>query len=39
MTILDVEHDPKADALYLRLSDDPYAYGEDFGDERRVILA
>jgi hypothetical protein len=33
MTILDVEHEPEADALYIRLSDKPYAYGEDFGQE------
>ena len=24
-----VEHDPRADALYVRLSDKPYAYMED----------
>ena len=36
---LNVEHDPEADALYVRLGDKPYAYGEDFGDERRVDYA
>ena len=39
MSALAVEHDPEADALYIRLSDRPYAYGEDFGDERRVDYA
>jgi uncharacterized protein YuzE len=30
------EHDPDADALYVYLSEKPYAYGEDLSPERRV---
>ena len=36
---LTVDHDPEADALYIRPSDKPHAYGEGFGDERRVDYA
>lgn len=31
-----LEHDPEADAAYVRLSDKPYAYGIDLDEERRV---
>lgn len=31
-----LEHDKKADAVYIHLSDAPYAYGRDLDDERRV---
>ena len=30
------EYDPKADALYIYLSDKEYAYGEDLDRERRI---
>jgi uncharacterized protein YuzE len=33
---LRVEHDPEANALYVHLSDKPYAYGKDLDHERRV---
>ncbi len=29
-------HDPEADAIYIRLRDLPYAFGEDLDRERRV---
>lgn len=32
-------HDPEADAVYIRLSDEPYAYGEDLDRERRIDYA
>ena len=31
---MDIEHDRDADALYVSLNDEPYAYGEDL-DLRR----
>jgi uncharacterized protein YuzE len=31
-----LKHDKKADAIYITLSDEPYSYGEDLDDERRV---
>ncbi len=34
-----VEHDPEADALYIRLSDKPYAFGEDLDHARRIDYA
>jgi uncharacterized protein YuzE len=34
-----VEHDPQADALYIRLSDKPYAFGEDIDHARRIDYA
>ncbi len=37
--MLRVEHDLQADALYIYLSDKPYAYGRALGDERRVDYA
>lgn len=33
---LRIEHDPEANALYVRLADGTYAYGEDLDRERRV---
>ena len=29
-------YDRKADAIYIQLSNEPYSYGEDLDDERRV---
>ena len=34
-----VEHDPEANALYIRLSDKPYAFGEDIDHARRIDYA
>ena len=31
-----LKYDKKADAVYIILSDKPYAYGKDLDDERRV---
>lgn len=31
-----VEHDKEADAIYIYLSDDKYAYGKDIDNERRI---
>lgn len=31
-----VEHDKEADAIYIYLSDDKYAYGRDIDNERRI---
>lgn len=39
MALLRYEHDPEADALYIYLSDAPYAYGEELAPERRVDFA
>lgn len=33
------KHDPQADAIYVYLSDKPYAYGKDLDDERRIDYA
>ncbi|MBI4339275.1 MAG: DUF2283 domain-containing protein [Chloroflexi bacterium] len=33
------EYDREADALYIWLSDKPYAYGEDLDRERRIDYA
>lgn len=30
------EHDKKADAIYIYLSDAPYAYGKNLDNERRI---
>lgn len=32
-------HDPEADAVYIRLSDEDYAYGEELDPERRIDYA
>lgn len=37
--ILAYELDPDADALYIKLADKPYAYGEELDHERRVDYA
>ncbi len=34
--MIKVRHDRKADAIYILLSDEPYSYGEDLDNERRV---
>ncbi|MDP8923184.1 MAG: DUF2283 domain-containing protein [Chloroflexota bacterium] len=34
--MLTVGHAPQADALYIRLSDKPYAFGEDIDHARRI---
>lgn len=34
-----IEFDEEADALYLAVSDAPYAYGKDIDDSRRVDYA
>lgn len=36
---LTLHHDPDADAIYIRLSDLPYAFGEDIDRERRIDYA
>ena len=33
------KHDTQADAVYIYLSDKPYAYGKDLDDERRIDYA
>ncbi len=33
------KYDPEADAIYVYLSDKPYAYGTDLDDERRIDYA
>jgi uncharacterized protein YuzE len=33
---MEIKYDKKADAIYVRLSDAPYAYGKDLDTERRV---
>ena len=37
--MIDYRHDPQADAVYIRLSDKPYSYGEELDRERRVDYA
>ena len=34
-----VEYDKEADAIYIYLSDMPYAYGKDLDHERRIDFA
>ena len=34
-----MEHDRTADAIYIYLSDAPYAYGENLDHERRIDFA
>jgi uncharacterized protein YuzE len=34
-----LEHDTEADAIYIRLTDAPYAYGKDLDTERRIDYA
>ena len=33
---MDIKHDEQADAVYILLSDKPYAYGKDLDEERRI---
>jgi uncharacterized protein YuzE len=37
--MIDYRHDEKADAIYIRLSEKDYAYGEDIDPERRIDYA
>jgi hypothetical protein len=37
--MLRVEHDAEARALYIYLSDKPYAFGEDLDSQRRIDFA
>ena len=37
--MIDYRHDEEADAIYVRLSDKPYAYGEELDPERRIDYA
>jgi uncharacterized protein YuzE len=39
MSKLRYEYDRDADAIYVYLSEKPYAFGEDIGKERRVDYA
>ncbi len=34
--MIKVRYDKKADAIYILLSDEPYSYGEDLDNERRI---
>jgi len=34
-----IKYDPDADAVYIYLSDKPYAYGKELGNERRIDYA
>ena len=34
-----LKYDPEADAIYIYLSEKPYAYGTDLDDERRIDYA
>lgn len=36
---MEFKHDQQADAVYVRLSSQPYAYGRDLDDERRIDYA
>ncbi len=36
---MEYEYDPEADAVYIRLSDKEYAYGEDLDRERHIDYA
>ena len=36
---MELKHDKMADAIYIKLSDKPYAYGKDLDDLRRVDYA
>jgi len=33
---MEIKHDKRADAIYILLSNKPYAYGKDFDNERRI---
>jgi uncharacterized protein YuzE len=34
--VLDLRYDQEADAIYVRLTDEDYAYGEELDPERRI---
>ena len=36
---MEFKYDAQADAIYIYLSDKPYAYGKDLDDERRIDYA
>ena len=36
---MEIKYDRKADAIYIRLSNDSYAYGKDLDTERRIDYA
>ena len=36
---MEFKHDTEADAVYISLSNKPYAYGKDLDDERRIDYA
>lgn len=36
---MELRYDPEVDAMYIRLSDKEYAYGEDLDRERRIDYA
>ncbi len=36
---MEFKHDAEADAIYISLSNKPYAYGKDLDDERRIDYA
>ncbi len=33
---MNIKHDKRADAIYILLSNKPYAYGKDLDNERRI---
>ena len=33
---MEIKHDKRADAIYILLSNKPYAYGKDLDNERRI---
>ncbi len=37
--MIDLRYDEEADAIYIRLSDKPYSYGEELDRERRIDYA
>ena len=36
---MEIKYDPDADAVYIYLSDKPYAYGRELDNERRIDYA
>ena len=36
---MEIKYDRKADAIYVRLDNKPYAYGKDLDNERRIDYA
>jgi uncharacterized protein YuzE len=37
--VMSFSHDPEADAVYITLSQKPYAFGEDLDPDRRIDYA